>query len=251
MKVDHFEGRAPLNHVKEKRKETLSLRMEGHGGPLLSHQAFFIDSMREIALLLLLFFAFFARVPFGKGSEWLLLLLFGSVWVLWRACRAGWLGWFTLERLHRTIEQERYEIEHSREEEALELAAIYRAKGFEGELLQKVIDVLMASPDRLLKVMLDEELGLVLEAYEHPLKLSFGAFLGALFSLACLLILYFISGLLALFGAFALLFLSGALSARLERSSMLTAGIWNVAIGALVSGALYFLAGYLLPQGLR
>ncbi len=35
----------------------------------------------------------------------------------------------------------------------------------------------MADDNRLLRVMLEEELGLTLEAYEHPLKQAFGALL--------------------------------------------------------------------------
>ena len=51
---------------------------------------------------------------------------------------------------------------------------------FSGKLLDEVIDVLMADDNRLLQVMLEEELGLSLETYEHPLKQAAGAFFGVI-----------------------------------------------------------------------
>ncbi len=89
--------------------------------------------------------------------------------------RSAWLGWSRLERLHRILAQEKWEIEHNREQEREELGVLYAAKGFEGKLLEDVLDVLMADGDRLLKVMVEEELGLTLESQVHPLKQGLGA----------------------------------------------------------------------------
>ena len=57
---------------------------------------------------------------------------------------------------------------------------MYEQKGLSGDLLDQVIEVLMADDNRLLRVMLEEELGLTLESYEHPLKQAAGAGLGVL-----------------------------------------------------------------------
>ena len=89
------------------------------------------------------------------------------------------LGWARLERLHRIVEEERYEIENHRQQEREELKELYRAKGFQGKLLDEVVDVLMADGERLLKVMVEEELGLSLQSQEHPLKQGAGSALGA------------------------------------------------------------------------
>ena len=78
----------------------------------------------------------------------------------------------------RLLEEEKWEIEHNRNQEKVELKVLYRAKGFEGKLLDDVVDVLMADDKRALHIMLKEELGMTLEAYEHPLKQSLGALLG-------------------------------------------------------------------------
>src|SRR6185295_12766345 len=80
------------------------------------------------------------------------------------------------------LEQERWEIEHHRQQERDELKELYRAKGFEGKLLEDVLDVLMADDDRLLKVMLEEEMGLQLAQLDHPMKQGLGAAFGALVS---------------------------------------------------------------------
>ena len=96
------------------------------------------------------------------------------------------LGWSRLERLHRVIEEERWEIEHHRPQEREELRALYAAKGLRENSSMRSIEVLMADDNRLFQVMLEEELGLTLEAYEHPLKQAFGAFFGAHCSALCL-----------------------------------------------------------------
>ena len=94
--------------------------------------------------------------------------LFSIGWLFWKLGRSSLLGWARLERLHRLIQQEQWEIEHHRAQEKEELTAMYHQKGLTGKLLEQVIEVLMADDNRLLRVMLEEELGLTLETYEHP-----------------------------------------------------------------------------------
>ncbi len=119
---------------------------------------------------------------------------------------------------------------------------MYRAKGFEGKLLEEVLDVLMSDDNRLLKVMLEEELGLTLEAYEHPLRQSLGALFGVIAS-SCICLF----GLWA-FPAFGLPICAAVsmgaatiLSAKIEKNRIFSSLLWHLAIGALVAGALYFL----------
>ena len=160
--------------------------------------------------------------------------------------RSAILGWARLERLHRLIEEERWEIEHHRPQEKEELRALYAAKGFSGKLLDEAVEVLMADDNRLLQVMLQEELGLSLESYEHPLKQAAGAFAGALgaalLMAAGLFLLPFWGAVAA--AALIIAIASGAV-ARLEKNAPLPAIVWNLAVAALASGAAYF-AGQLL-----
>src|SRR5262249_53556095 len=131
------------------------------------------------------------------------LLIVAGAWLIWKTGRSAWLGWSRIERLHRVVEQEKWEIEHHRQQEREELKALYATKGFEGKLLEDVLDVLMADGDRLLRVMVEEELGLTLESHEHPLKQAVGAGLGVLFSsILCLFGLWLYPSLGLLIAAF-------------------------------------------------
>jgi hypothetical protein len=93
---------------------------------------------------------------------------------------------------------------------------------------------MMADDNRLLKIMLEEEMGLTLEVYEHPLKQSLGAGLGVAVA-AGLFFIYPLGGAaVAVIGA-------AILSAKLERNRLIEAVIWNLSVVAAVAGATYFL----------
>ena len=62
----------------------------------------------------------------------------------------------------RNRKTEYWEIEHLREREIEEIREIYIEKGFAGELLEQVVEVIIADDDRWVDVMMKEELGLTL-----------------------------------------------------------------------------------------
>ena len=229
----HFENQDPLSHVMGKRAEGMLSLSESHGTETPGHFAAATDALRETALILLILWLFLPSAP--------VLIAFGLGWLAWKTGRSGWLGWARLERLHNLIEQEKYEIEHHRPQERDELVALYGSKGFEGKLLADVVDVLMADQDRLLKVMLEEEMGLTLQAFEHPLKQCFGAALGALISLvACVGTFFLFPAYGMLFASFLLLIGGAVASALRDRNRLIPAVIWNVSVGALAFGVAYF-----------
>ena len=78
------------------------------------------------------------------------------------------------------LERERTEIREHFEQEQEEVRVLYAAKGFTEPLLGKIVDVLSADDDRLLKVMMEEELGLSMHHMHHPLLVGLWNFGGAL-----------------------------------------------------------------------
>jgi len=179
----HFKGKDAIHHIAEVQADGVVTSSEIHGAETPGFLFSFTDAARDtaiaITLLSLLFHSFIPLIAFSGG------------WLFWKVGRSCWLSWARLERLHRVMDQERYEIEVHREQEKEELKALYAAKGFQGKLLDDVIDVLMADGDRLLRVMLEEELGFRLEENEHPLMQGLGAGLGALAASIVLISVYF------------------------------------------------------------
>lgn len=66
------------------------------------------------------------------------------------------------------LERERMEVHDHPEHEREEVRRLYAAKGFREPLLGQITDVLCGDDDRLLKVMMEEELGLFIRHMHHP-----------------------------------------------------------------------------------
>jgi hypothetical protein len=228
----HFEGKSVKEHLKTARAKGAMAAREVHGAEMSGQWAAFADATKDttIALLIVSILA-----PHS-------LFLFACGWIIWKTARSARLGWTRLERLHRLTEEERWEIEHHRSQEREELTEMYQEKGFSGKLLEEVVDVLMADDQKLLRVMLEEELGLTLEAYEHPLKQALGAGMGSIF--ASILILAG-NTFNPLYGpgltAFIAISAASIIGAKLERNRIMYALIWNLAVAFLVISGVYFL----------
>ena len=230
--MNHFENKDPLKHVTEKQAEGIISSTEIHGAEIPGFLFAGADAARDTALFILLVWTL---------RPTLFSLIFLSLgWLIWKTGRSAWLGWSRLERLHRLLEEEKWEIEHNRYQEKEELKVLYAAKGFEGKLLEDVVDVLMADDERALHVMLREELGLALEAYEHPLKQALGALTGALFTIAaCLAGLFLQPDWGVVIAAFIAIGVAAFLSAKWEKNRFIDAIVWNLGIAALAYGCVY------------
>jgi type IV secretory pathway TrbD component len=238
MKNDHFGGKSVAEHLKEARERGAIASAEIHGTEMPGHLAAGADSARETAYLLGILFLL-------VGNSFLILFIAACGLLVWKVGRSALLGWARLERLHRLIEEERWEIEHSRTEEEEELTALYKAKGFTGQLLKDAVSTLSSDDNRLLRVMLEEEMGLTLEVYEHPIKQCLGAAVGVISAAGlCLLGLY---GGIWVFGAAIGVVCAGSawLMASLERNRAVEAIIWNLALVSFGLGAIYLLKNLL------
>lgn len=240
----HFTGKEPLEHVAEKLADGKLLSVEVHGTEPPGYLSAGADAARDTSVVLLLLSSvlFSLDLPFHHLNG--IILIFSLSWMIWKIGRSGWLGWSRLERLHRIVKQEKWEIDHNRDQERMELKDLYAAKGFEGKLLDNVVEVLMADGDRLLRVMVEEELGLKLESYEHPLKQASGAGIGTL--VATLLIFFFHllipypqAGFIT--GSLIAIAIASTFSAYYEQNRIIPAIFWNLGLAILAYGSVYFL----------
>ncbi len=235
---EHFQGQSVYEHLKNARERGARATAETHGTELPGHLFAGADSANETAIAYLVLWAIALILPFS----FTLFIAFGFGWLIWKTGRSALIGWSRLERVHRLIEEERWEIEHHREQEREELREMYEVKGFSGKLLDEVVDVLMADDNRLLRVMLEEELGLALEIYEHPLKQAFGAFVGTLVcaGVATLSYYFFPTYGIPVIAAL-ILIITSTLTARFEKRKKVTNLIWNLALAAFGSTGAYYL----------
>lgn len=244
---DHFKGKTVAAHLKEARLRGAKATAETHGTELPGLLSAAADSGKDIGLAFLLIWAVMTALQPLSFSLMFLFIGFGGGWVIWKTGRSALLGWARLERLHRLIEEERWEIEHHRSQEKEELKEIYEAKGFSGKLLNEVVDVLMADDNRLLRVMLEEELGVPLEAYEHPLKQALGAFLGSISAAGILLLAYYFWPYIGFpVVSLVLIATSSHLAALFEKRKNLHAVIWNLAVGLFSAFGGYFLTKWIM-----
>lgn len=239
---DHFQGKSASDHLKQARLKGMIASSEIHGMEMPGHIAAFADTLKDTSIALLILWGVSLHL-LPASTSLSLMLVFSVGWLIWKPARSAIVGWGRLERLHRLIEEERWEIEHNREQEKIELTEMYEAKGFSGKLLEELIDVLMSDDNRLLQIMLEEELGLTLEIHEHPLKQAGGATLGVALSAMLLISAFWISPYYALpvVAAF-LIVLSAIITARLERNKKTSGLVWHLAVAGSVATAAYMVS---------
>ncbi|NGX41984.1 MAG: hypothetical protein K940chlam7_00258 [Chlamydiae bacterium] len=245
-KSTHFKGKEAIGHVAETQAKGILNSSETHGTEIPGHISSGADAAREMSIALLVIWVILSKTTLSFPSLFAVIGIFSLSWMVWKSGRSAWLAWFRLERMHRVVEQERWEIKHQRKQEREELKVLYGAKGFEGKLLDDVVDVLMADEDRLLRVMVEEELCLSLGTYEHPLKQAVGAAIGSLVTAGiCIFCLYFFPFYGLWFGSFFTLGTAAAIAAHFEGNQLIPAVIWNFGLGALTCSLAYFLFDYI------
>lgn len=148
------------------------------------------------------------------------------------------------------FERERNEIRSDFDGEREEVAALYAAKGLREPLLTQVVDVLCADEDRLLKIMMEEELGLFMYHVNHPLLVgvwNFGAALVAGLLLSLPTIWLDTAGMhywVPMTTTVGLAGLSLA-SARIAQDSFVEFAAFNLITAVITGGTVYFLTRWL------
>lgn len=224
------------DHLKNTDKRKLAATSETHRQELPGHISAGIRAAKETAFVFLIIWSILPNPTIS------VFFCIGCGYTIWKTGQNALFGWNRLEKLHRIIEEKRFEIDHHRSQKKQELRKIYASKGLFGKLLDEVVDFLLADDNRLLLVMLKEELGLTLESYEHPLKQAFGAFIGA-FTVSLILIgsIAFGSQIgLPLF-TLLLIIITSNVVARYEKRNQLNAVVWNGSLTLFIFGVTYFI----------
>ena len=163
------------------------------------------------------------------------------------------------EILESEIKREEFEIESVPEKERAEIEDIYKAKGFQGEVLKTVVNTITSNKKVWLKTMLTEELGVNLEIVGNPLRgalVMFGAFLlGGILPI----LPYFIvkAGLIPSGSAIAIAigisvvssFTVGAIKSRMAKKSWLKGGLEMAGLGTGIALIGYGIGSELIEEG--
>lgn len=245
----HFEGKSPLRHLKAAREKGARVSHESHGLEASGHIIGGADAAKETATAILLIAILADALHLPKREVGILIGLFIIGFLVWKAGRSAALGWTRLEKINRLISEEKHEIETNREEEKAELTEMYRAKGFSGELLEKVIDVLMSDDNKLLGLMIEEEFGVSLESYEHPLKQALGCAVGVAIAGCAGGIGLAASDSWGLFlSSYIVVFAASYIMASIDRVRILNNIVWNLSILFASSMGTYFFCRFAIQE---
>lgn len=227
---NHIKEKTVIEHLASARKKGYLASVELHNFVFSSKLFSFLDAFGDALVLFCLIYLSFHSIfwPLGIG------------FALWRGLKLCLQGFMRLERLHFLIKEEKYEIENNRDEEKQELLAIYEAKGFKQPMLEEVVATLMADDNRLLQVMLEEEMGISFETLDHPVVTGFMAFLGTIGALLSTYALSFIPyGTLG--GGIIFILLRAIYETRKQKLPSFTNITWSLASVIFVFFVSYFI----------
>jgi vacuolar iron transporter family protein len=245
----HFKGKDALHHIVEVQATGKLASSEFHGMEAAGSFFAAFDAAKDVAITLTVFIVILSFFDFTPDILFALFFSLSGALLFWKFSRATLLAWSRLERLHRVAEEEQREIIEKRPQEREELIALYSAKGFVGKLLEDAVDVMMADGDRLLRVMLQEELGFRLEETEHPLIQGLGAALGALSAQLALFFAFFaFEKIGAICVTVLIVALASAIPTLREKNRVIRSIVWNIGLALFSIAACYYLMNYMTGQ---
>ena len=142
------------------------------------------------------------------------------------------------------LEREKWEIKNLPEEEKKEVRDIYYSKGFRGSLLNSIVKKITSNKKLWLETMMKEELGLIEDGYENPVKsaiiVGISAIAGSVVPLIAFLLMPVSSAVVgSVIFSILILFLVGVTKAKITRGNIIKNGLEIAVIGILSA-----LAGY-------
>ena len=152
------------------------------------------------------------------------------------------------EQLQQLREEERFEIDDHPEGEREEIRQIYRAKGFVGDDLERVVDVITADKERWVDAMIQDEHGLSLDS-PSPLHAGVTTFVAFLLVGTLPILMYVLDWLWP--GVFSSLFLWSSLLSALSfalvgfiKGVMTSGNPWRSALETTLVGGLAAIMAY-------
>lgn len=162
------------------------------------------------------------------------------------------LGGYLSEKSHadiyrKELEREQYEVDRVPEQEKREVREIWRARGYGGEELERLVDAVIKDRKRWVEFMMREELGLIEPAvgaaFKTSLTIGLSYIVGALVPLFPFVLPLTVSRALLVSSATTLttLFLVGIFKSRYTGGTWWRNGLETMFIGAAAAGAAYAL----------
>lgn len=247
-------GGDAAEHVAEARSRARRmLAGESHLGAVDDWRRALTSARDAVLLLATLWFALHGAGGVSHGP--VVLTALSMAYALFTSIAAARATYSQVHYYGAELERERQEIRDDLPGEIDEVRALYAAKGFREPLLTQVVETITADDDRLLKVMMEEELGLSMYHVNHPLLVGIWHFLAA--SIPALILaapllwlprdwqLTWVGG-----GSVLLLLVLAILSARATRGRYIEILAIGLYMGATTCGVAYFLARWLVESGI-
>ncbi|ANH78665.1 VIT1/CCC1 transporter family protein [Candidatus Chlamydia sanziniae] len=227
---NHFKSLTPGDHVKViKDKHSIC-----KGEPHTTAKGFFYHlASNAVATGVFLFFirTLFFLIPTNYMTQVKMLVSLGLGWIFYHGCLTARKAWAYMELSHRSMLQEKEEIENHLDQEKAELRVIFTHQGFKDSLLEEMIDYVSSDTTLLLDTMIRNELGIHKEDFPHPLvqggTCMLGGFLGFILFLPLVIcVSYTLSGILT---AIVIIILS-IIKAKILENDSITEFVWMLGI---------------------
>lgn len=238
---DHFESKTASQHVRKIQNTHRMCRGEPH----TDRDGFYFYVMQEIIhILVSLFFIktliMLLQTPLSLKMQWGIVITYGISYIFYRSCRAARNAWAYMELCHRSIWQEKVEIDRNPEQEREELDAIFAQYGYPSELAQPLSEYLCSDSSLLLNTMLREELHIDIGNFPHPLEQAWSRGLGGIIALLCFLpILVSQNLIISSLGIAGLLAICSGIKAKCVKNNPVHEIIWSLAISVTSIGILF------------